>query len=538
MIQPGSGGLYHPKNEDEIIELIQFARQNKVQIRVRGAAQSADGAVYADGYTDASNPGNNINIELDQLRDISLNKDNAQVTVGGGCNLGFDPFDPSQVSKPDNTDSSNNLFFFLNQHGLAIPNVANAIHQTVAGYISTGCSGGTLKHSFFEYILSIRLIDGTGKVQVFEKSANPDDPFFGVGVSLGLLGIITQVVLQCVPAFNIIGQESTTKTIDCVNFDFLGNGVTGKPSLQSHITNTEFSRILWWPLSTLQRAISWEARTMQPGDYNSNGNNTGTPTDFKPNPYTPIFPGVKLGSSEYRIPSEDFAATGFQLVATWPDWFYSILGHGPSENTPEENILVNTIQTLFPYAYPLLTDMYFPVNTPLKPAKKFWDSWLGSLPVDKFEYSNNLFDLVYCEFWIDINKTNDVINLLNNFYQAKGYTATGFYTLEILAAKQTDFWLSPSYGGDKLRLNILYFRKSTFKPDDYFRQFWDLFQTNQIDFRLHWGKSLPAAGDDLQPSYLTEQYPKWNNWKQLRSQLDPDNIFLTAYWKTHLGIPE
>ena len=34
MIQPGSGGLYHPKNEDEIIELIQFARQNKVQIRL------------------------------------------------------------------------------------------------------------------------------------------------------------------------------------------------------------------------------------------------------------------------------------------------------------------------------------------------------------------------------------------------------------------------------------------------------------------------------------------------------------------------
>lgn len=538
MITPGPDGLFHPKSEAEIIELIQHARTNQLQVRVRGAAQSADGAVFTDGFTDAASVGKNINIELDKIRDISIDKDNMRVTVGGGLNLGFDPFDPSHESAPDKPGISNNLYFQLNQNGLAIPNVSNAIHQSVAGYISTGSSGGTLKHSFHEFILSIRIIDGTGQVQVFEKSENPDDAFFGVGVSLGLMGIITQLVLQCVPAFNIIGIESTTRDNACVNFDFLGAGTAGRPSLQAHITDTEFLRILWWPFSTLKRTISWQAKTMQPGDYNSNGNDTGTPTDFKPNPYTPIFPPIKLGSTESRLPSEGVAATGFQLIATWPRWFNDVLGHDPSQNTAEERILIKTLQMLFPFAYPLLTDLFFPINTHLKPAKKFWDNWLGSLPMDQFEYSNDLFDLVYCEFWISIDKTAEVINLLNDHYQQNGYSATSFYTLEILAAKQTDFWISPSYGSNMLRLNILYFRKTTVTPHDYFQQFWDLFHDNQINFRLHWGKTLPSPGDDLKPSFLTSQYPKWNNWKELRTKMDPDNIFLTTYWNTRLGISE
>ena len=187
MIQPSPDGLYHPTSESDITELIAYAIQNNLQVRVRGAAQSVVDGVYADGYNATTGAfGKNINIELDQLRSVSIDETNSQVTVGGGCNLGFDPFDPSETSKQ--TDI-NNLFFQLNQKRLAIPNVPGAIHQTVAGFIATGSSGGTMQHSFDECILSVRIIDGTGKINEFNRSANLDDPFYAIPVSMGLLGM-------------------------------------------------------------------------------------------------------------------------------------------------------------------------------------------------------------------------------------------------------------------------------------------------------------------------------------------------------------
>lgn len=525
MIQPSADGLYHPTSESDIIELIAYAIQNNLQVRVRGAAQSVVDGVYADGYNATTGAfGKNINMELDQVRSVSIDETNSQVTVGGGCNLGFDPFDPSETSKQ--TDI-NNLFFQLNQKGLAIPNVPGAIHQTVAGFIATGSSGGTMQHSFDECILSVRIIDGTGKINEFNRTTNLDDPFYAIPVSMGLLGIITQVTLQCVPAFNIIGEQITTHVTDCP-YDFLGPGTGDRPSLETYIRQTEFSRILWWPIKSLQRAISWKAKTMQSGDYNSN---TGSPANFTPKPYTPMFPAL-LGST---LPSEMVAVTGFQLIASWPDWLYNVLGNSSAEGSTVEKVIVDATTVVFPYFYPLLTDFYFPVNTTTDPPQFFWDNWLNSLPMDKVEYSGNLFNLAYSEMWVSADMAMKLVNVLQNDYDQKGYSATGFYTVEILGAKKSDCWLSPAYGSDAVRINILYFQKSTVPAATYFQQFWQLLSDNQIPFRPHWGKALPVGtntGD------LTANYPKWNDWINLRTKMDPHQLFVTDYWRTHLGIPQ
>jgi D-arabinono-1,4-lactone oxidase len=522
MKQPDSNGLYHPATEQDVIELIEYAIQNKLQVRVRGAAQSVLGGVYADGFNPAGGAfGNNINIELDQMRGVSINKEKSQATVGGGCNLGFDPFDPSGVSAESD---SNNLFFLLNQAGLAIPNVPEAIHQTVAGFISTGSAAGSMMHSFDEYILSLKIVDGTGKVNTFTKCDNADDQFYGAVVSMGLLGIITEVTLQCVPAFNITGKQTITKIEDC-EFDFFGPGDV-KPSLQKYISDTEFSRLLWWPFQTLHRVISWKAKTMAPQDYN---HDTGTPENFKPKPYQPLFPQI----AGTRLISETVAATGFQLIASWPDWFQDILGNSAAGDSIMEKKLIKFAELAFPYAYPLLTDLFFPVNTPVNPPQVFWDNWLGSLPMDKLEFSNNLFNLTYSEMWVPVDKTREVVNAMQKFYTDKGYSATGFYTVDIIAAKKSPFWLSPAYGTDVIRINILYFENSKVKPNDYYCQFWKLLNDNDIPFRPHWGKRLPDAGYAPKAG-LTGSFPKWREWLNLREQMDPHQIFVTDYWRVHL----
>ncbi|MFN0015335.1 MAG: D-arabinono-1,4-lactone oxidase [Saprospiraceae bacterium] len=520
MIQPDANGLYHPENEDQITELIHFAIQNNLQVRVRGAAQSVPGAVFSDGYDPATpDPeSKNINILLDKMRATTFDDTAMQVTVGGGCNLGFDPFDPSETST-----HANGLFAQLSQKGWAIPNVPDAIHQTVAGFLSTGSSGCTAAYAFDACVVAIRMVDGTGAVRTFTRSTDLDDAFFGTVASMGLLGVITSVTLQCVPAFDIIGQEAVTPVNQCA-FDFFGSGTPERPSLQAHFSQTEYARLLWWPYQTLQRVISWQARAMQPSDYNQQ---TGTPQDFHPKPYQPVFHKV-LGST---LPSEVVAGVGYSLLASWPQWLYDLTG-----NDPEIDEIEKVLSSLFPVMYPMLCDMYFPVNSPKDPQQVFWDTWSGSLPMDRIEFSNHLMPLKYTEMWVPIGMAEKAVNTMQAFYEKGGFAATGFYTVEVLAARQSDFWLSPGYGQDSLRFNFMWFARGAGDPTPYYQQFWDLFKENNIPFRLHWGKFLPPASSAEGPAYLQAQYPKWTNFMNLRQQMDPNGIFLNTYWKNHLGI--
>ena len=517
MIQPDAQGLYHPKDNDQIIELVEYAKRNHLQVRVQGAAQSETSSVFTDGF---DQPGSkNINIELDQLRRLELIAP-LTVVAGAGWNLGFNPFDPAGVSSED--DSNNLLRVLDKKWSLSIQNVPDAIHQTVGGFISTGSSAGTMQHSFDECILSVTIIDGTGALKVFNRSGNPQDDFFGVVVSMGLMGIITEVTLQCTPAFNIIGQEAVTAVSDC-EFDFFGPDGGEKLSLKEFLTKTEFCRILWWPIKSLQRAIVWQSRIMEPHDHKER---TGR---IRPQPYQPLFP--KWFGLDTTFPSEFVAAKSFELIATWPNWLHDILG-----NDPEIFALEKGIRAIFPSIYPLLSDKYFPVNSPERPAQEFWSGWLDSLPMDKVEFSNNLFDLTYTEIWVAAGEATKTIRLLDEHYKRHGCSATGFYTVEVRAAPKSEFWLSPAYQQDSIRFNIMYFNKSIVKAEIYFAQFWHLLYNNQIDFRLHWGKKLPSPESETGATYLKAQYPQWTVFMDLRRKMDPHNIFLNNYWKAHLGI--
>jgi hypothetical protein len=519
MISPDNNGLYHPASEQDVIDLINHAAQNNLQVRVRGAAQSITASVYTDGYAPGV-PGNNINMELDQIRSVNFDTANMQVTVGGGCNLGWDPFDPSQTSKQDNT---NNLLYQLNQKGWALQNIPDAVHQTVAGFISTGSQGGSMMHSFDDCVVAIRLVDGTGTVKTFTKSSDLSDSFYAVGVSMGLLGVITSVTFQCVPSFNIIGIQNTTP-VNNSPYDFFGNGSNGRPSLQSYLSNTEFTRMLWWPYRTVQRVITWQAHTMQASDYN---NQTGTPSDFHPKPYKPVFPKI-FGSA---LPAQSTAASGYKLIGTYPKWLNDIFG-----NSKDKDIIEAAVNALSPFLYPKLLDMFFACDSDKNPPQKFWDNWSGSLPMDTVEFSNNLFNMCYTEVWVNMNDAGKLVNTFQNYYQSEGFKATWVYCVEILAAKKSNFWMSPGYMQDSVRISIMWWLDNTEQPMTYYQQFWDLLKQNNIPFRLHWGKYLPPAGSNEGASYLASQYPKWNDFMNLRKQMDPKNIFLTAYWKTQLGI--
>ncbi len=504
-------GFYHPSNDDEVRDLILYAKMNRKKIRVRGSAHSVKDAIYTSADWRTSDTG--IDIMLDKMREVKIDKENKTVKVQAGCHLGRDPYDPSGTS-----NLINSLFYQLDMEGLAVPDMGGIIHQTVGGFISTGSAGGSIQHAFGDQIIGIKLIDGNGETHHLTKESG--DLFYAAGISLGLLGIITEVSFNLVDNFDIMGEETTTTVDDC-KIDLFGNGKDGKKSLKDFLTDTEYTRLMWWPQNGLERMVVWEAHQMKPGDYNKQ---TGTKENFHQKPYLEF---QKMWGTEY--PQE--AAGGL---------FYSIVGNW---NTIENiksipwyvKLLLKIIGHFYPTSIlPLILKQFVPLDADKDPKgpQKFWDIWFGGLPMDN-RVNDRLVPVEFTEIWIPIEKAALVMQKMRDYYKSAGYRATGSFSCEVYAAKKSSFWLSPSYDRDVIRIDIFWFKYNEGDPAKvYYPQFWNLLMNDKdISCRFHWGKYMP-----VNPDYLKQQYPKLNEFLSIRDKLDPAKIFVTKYWEERLGI--
>jgi len=504
------GNYYHPADENEVRELILYAKEKKQKIRVRGSAHSVKQAIYTKW--DGKNPVDGINIMLDKLDKVSIDKDKMLVVAAAGCHLGRDPYDPSGRS-----NLVNSLFYQLDQEGLAVPDMGGIIHQTVGGFISTGSAGGSIKHAFGDQIQAIKLIDGNGKTHSLTRESN-DDLFFAAGVSLGLLGIIIEVTFKLVKSFNIKGEETTT-TVDNCTIDLFGNGSGNKKSLKDFLTETEYTRLMWWPQSGVERMVVWKAHQMTDADYKDNGIDKN---NFKPKPYLEF---DEYWGTEY--PEEAAGGLFYSVVGNWNriegkvGWFVKIF--------------LKIIGWLFPkLILPPVLKEFVPLDEEKKGKvpQQFWDIWYRGLPMDN-RVNDRLVPVEFTEIWIPLEKAASVMTKMRDYYKAAGYKATGFFSCEVYAAKKSDFWLSPSFNRDVIRVDIFWFTYNQGQPDKvYYPQFWNLLMSDtELSCRFHWGKYMP-----VNPSYLKKQYPKMNDFFEIRKKVDPDNIFLTDYWKERLGI--
>lgn len=90
----------------------------------------------------------------------------------------------------------------LEPFGLAMANLGDIDRQTLAGAVSTGTHGTGLAYgSVSSQVVGLRLITGTGEVLDVDDS----DPELldALRVGLGAFGIITEVTLECVGAFDL-----------------------------------------------------------------------------------------------------------------------------------------------------------------------------------------------------------------------------------------------------------------------------------------------------------------------------------------------
>jgi hypothetical protein len=475
-----------PSNEQELRALIADAARSNHTLRVIGSSHSVPESIA--GKSD-------VLVSIEKLRGV-LHYDpaNGVIEVQAGMTLGPCPLWPD---RPD----SETLGGFLEQQaqkngsGWALPNLGGITHQTVGGFLQMGCSGGSTRYSLGDAIDSITFIDGHGDTH----TARPGDALFdAIAISMGLLGVVTRVAFRCVPWYDIIGHETTTRTQDC-EIDLFGDG---PGCLQEFLSNTPYARLLWWPQPGVNKVTVWQARHMQPADYLAQNS---VPTKLNSQPYEAI-------------------GLAGQLVA---DAFYSFLGLGYGHDAIDR-----AIKKLTPVIAGPVINVFTPVNA--STPTLFWDTWRSGLPMDD-KSSDTLMPTDFTELWIPIERTGEVMRAMRDHYRDNGLAAAGTYACEIYAAKRSPFMLSPSYGTDVVRIDIFWFdRNRENAATDFYPQFWSLLA--RFGFRPHWAKSLPAPDSETGVAYIRDQYPRWQDFMDIRAQLDPGQVFVTEYWREHLAI--
>ena len=128
-----------------------------------------------------------VQVRLDQLASVT-NVDGKRVTVGAGITIAA-------------------LNRELSARGLALPNLGDIAYQTVAGATATATHGtGVGKQGIASQIAGFELATASG--EVLDCTPDTDAEAFHCGrVSLGALGIVTSVTLDCVEAFRLHAVE-------------------------------------------------------------------------------------------------------------------------------------------------------------------------------------------------------------------------------------------------------------------------------------------------------------------------------------------
>ena len=192
----------------------------------------------------------------------------------------------------------------LAKYGYTLPNLGSIDVQSIAGVISTGTHGSSLKHGLIsESITSLTVLLSNSQLVTCSATKNPQ-LFKAALLSLGALGIIVEVTFQTVPDFNISWAQSLHKLDDVLN--------TWETDLW---TKEEFTRVWWLPY--LKRAVIWR------------GSKTRSP--FRA-PNTTFY-GGKLGYYVYH--NLLYISNFVPRILPWIEWFVFGMqyGFGPGRFT-------------------------------------------------------------------------------------------------------------------------------------------------------------------------------------------------------------
>jgi FAD-linked oxidoreductase len=174
-IQWNPAEIVYPESEQAIQTAIQKAITKQQKVRLIGTGHSFTPICKTD----------ELLMSLDRFQGIiNIDKNLNQVEVKAGTKLSL-------------------LGDLIFEQGLAMENMGDVDEQSIAGTISTGTHGtGQSFGTISTQVVKIKFVNGYG--ELIECSSTYQVGLFKAAqVSLGMLGVITSITLQCQPAYKL-----------------------------------------------------------------------------------------------------------------------------------------------------------------------------------------------------------------------------------------------------------------------------------------------------------------------------------------------
>lgn len=96
------------------------------------------------------------------------------------------------------------------------------------------------------------------------------------------------------------------------------------------------------------------------------------------------------------------------------------------------------------------------------------------------------------------------------------------FPIEVRFVKGDDMYLSPAYQRDSIYIAVHMYKGMEYKT--YFDAMETIFK--KYNGRPHWGKMHTRTANEL-----SQLYPMWNKFQEIRNQLDPNGLFMNDYLK-------
>jgi len=465
------GGAYHPTSVQQVREIVYWARGHGRHVRTAGARHSVPESVYSTDKHD-------VRVVLDgDLRRVTFLEKTPQygiVQAGAGCYLGVNPQDHS--STPET--SFNRI---IDAQGYALPILGGISHQSIAGFLQTSSSGGSLCHGMADTLVEIELVTGTGDVVVVRSGS---DEFNAAAVSMGLFGVITHATFKVEPRYFVSGNEENRPVEDS-----LLTKEDGRYRLSDALATTDYLHLNWFPQLHVKRTTEWRG---------SRG---------------PVLDPGKPYKSELKGPLLNALAALVLLITS-----------AASSIDPERAaVLVGDLLRLF---------------VQLDGPKDFNYYWYQTLPCDDQVEVDSLIKIIFTEIWLPLDQLTEAVDRLNVLF--KDQAVAGNFAVELYGAKKSPFWLSPAFDRDVVRVDVFWWAYSFGKPRDHFAHFWKAL-LELPGARLHWGKHLPDVGEmygsvHFDVNFLRDRYEKLDDWMTMRHRMDPQRVFLSPYWQQIFGL--
>ncbi|MGA8987369.1 D-arabinono-1,4-lactone oxidase [Aeromicrobium sp.] len=413
--------IVHPASTAEVVGLVREATTAGLTIKAVGASHS----FTAIGATDG------ILLRLGRMnRILAHDSDSRRVRVEAGISL-------------------HELNPKLKVLGLALPNLGDVDPQSVAGAVSTGTHGtGARLFGISAAVVGVQLVTADGEVLEIDENHR----WFGASrVSLGALGIVTEVTLQCVPAFLLHAREAPMALPEVLQ------------RVDSLVAENDHFEFYWFPHT--EKALTKCNNRVADG--------------------TPRRPVSRF---RHWLDDEFLSNTAFEginrVVARKRSWI------------PRVNAIAGSALSAREY----VDDSY---NVFVSPRTvRFRES----------------------EFALPREALPSVLRELGQWFEA-GHEKVSF-PIEVRFTAADDVWMSTGHERDNCYVAVHQYWRTDYRS--YFAAAQDIFTAH--GGRPHWGKI-----HSLGASYFAQAYSRFDDFVQVRDELDPERTFSNAYLDRVLG---